>query len=237
MNVINNIFSINQSYNSFKIFHFTHLVLILISFITTIYVIKLKKKNKLFILVSCIVLISSQVCYYCWYLFTQNNFLQNALPLYHCDIAIILIIIGTIFRKNNLIKIGTYWGLFGSVFGILFPTCFYFKFPFPHITHLYHFSCHIFLLLMSTYYLFVNNLGMTKYDYRKSIIFTICYDIFIFNFNLIFSSNYAFVNKLPFDICIEVSPIASLFLVSLLFMLIISLEYKLINFIYKKFEI
>jgi len=186
-------------------------------------------------LISSIVLISNQVCYYSWYLFRQNNLLQDGLPLYHCSIAIILIIIGTIFRKDTLIKFGSYWGLFGSVFGILFPTCF--QFSFPHITQLSHFSCHIFLLLMSTYYLFVNNLGMTKNDYKKSIIFTICYNVLVFNFNLIFCSNYAFVNELPFDICIEVSPIICLLLISLLFIIMISLEYKLINFIYKIYNI
>jgi len=44
MDILNNIFSVNQSYNNFEIFGFMHLILILISLIATIYVIKLKKK-------------------------------------------------------------------------------------------------------------------------------------------------------------------------------------------------
>ncbi|WGX77302.1 YwaF family protein [Paraclostridium bifermentans] len=54
-----------------------------------------------------------QTTLYLWYFRGNYHSVQEGLPLFHCRIAIILIAIGMIFKKDFMMKMGSYWGVFG----------------------------------------------------------------------------------------------------------------------------
>lgn len=213
--------------NHFATFGKLHLIILSIALVVSMFIIIKKKESRIFELCVGIVLLIQQVILYFWYFKENYHPLQEGLPLFHCRVAIITLLIGLILKKDFMAKMGSYWGIFGSISAMLFPALD--PFSFPHITQFSYFIGHIFLLWGSIYLLFVKNIGMNKYELKKIVIITNIYHPLIFILNHIIGSNYAFMSSSPIGIGNNLNPYLYGLIVMMIFNIILILEYIIIN--------
>jgi len=124
-------------------------------------------------------------------------------------------------------KLGSYLGIITSILALLFPGLD--PFSFPHITQFSYFIGHLFLLWGSVYLLFIKKIGMSKEDFKKTIIFINVYHLLMLFINKIIDSNYAYMSSPPIEIGIKLSPLIYALSVIMIFNMILITEYILIN--------
>ncbi|MGL5328719.1 MAG: TIGR02206 family membrane protein [Peptostreptococcaceae bacterium] len=227
MELINNFFTTTSNEVNFITFGKIHFMLLLIALLGSINILINKKESRNFEIFVGSVLVIQQVILYSWYLATNYNLITQGLPLYHCRIAILFVGIGMLFNKKNLMKLGSYLGIFGSISALLFPGLD--PFSFPHMTQFSFFIGHIFLLWGSLYLLFVKNIGMSKVDFNKSLIFINVYHVLMFILNNAVSSNYGYMNSPPISALNSMNTFIYSFGVIITFNIIFSIEYFLLN--------
>lgn len=227
MNFFNYFFRSIPEKNNFILFGKTHMSILIIAFIVSYLIIKNMKVNKNFELLVGSVLLIQQVSLYYWYYTSRYNLLTEGLPLYHCRVAILTLALGLIFKIDLPLRIGTYWGIFGSIGALLLPGPD--PFIFPHITQVSYFVGHLFLLWGCIYLLFVKKIGMTKIDLKNIFLFTNLYHVIVFVLNHKISSNYAYLRQPPFKINYTFNPYFYGFIVMMIFNIILALEYLFIN--------
>lgn len=227
MENILNFFTTNTGANNFVTFGPLHLFILSIALVISIFISIRKTESRKFELFIGSILIFQQLFLYSWYFTGKYNTFTEGLPLYHCRIAIIFIGIGMIFNKEMLMKLGSYWGIFGSISALLFPGLD--PFAFPHLTQFSYFVGHLFLLWGAIYLLSVKKIGMSKSDLRNVAIFTNIYHVLMFVINNALVSNYGYMSSPPISIGAKLNPIVYGLVVIVIFNIILFLEYILIN--------
>lgn len=220
-------FSTSIGKNNFVVFGMIHLFLLISAFLVSVIIVRVKKESRLFEIFIGSILLVQQLILYTWYIGGNYNFLKEGLPLFHCRISIIMLIVGLILKSDFMAKMGSYWGIFGSTSALIFPGLD--PFSFPHITQISYFIGHIFLLWGSVYLLFVKNIGMSKYEFKKVLIITNVYHMIIFAFDNIIGANYAYMKSSPISIGNSLNPFLYGFIVMTIFNIILSIEYMIIN--------
>ena len=213
--------------NNFVNFGYIHIILLIIAFLSSIAIIKMKKENRLFEVFVGVILLIQQSVLYLWYIKGHYHVVKEGLPLFHCRIAIIALVIGLIFKKDFMMKIGSYLGIFCATSALLFIKLD--PFSFPHITQISYFIGHIFLLLGSVYIVFVKKIGMNKYYFKKTLIVINCYHILIFVLNNIIGANYAYMKSSPIGIGNNLNPYLYGIVVMSIFNVILIIEYIIMN--------
>lgn len=213
--------------NNFIIFGKLHLIILFIALFVSIFIFIMKTKNRILELFIGSTLIIQQLILYTWYFTSKYNLLKEGLPLFHCRIAIIFVGIGLIFNRKPLMKIGSYWGIFGSISALLLPGID--PFSFPHITQFSYFIGHLFLLWGSIYLLRVKKIGMSEIDLKNLLVFTTTYHLLMLMINTILNSNYAYMNSPPFYIGDRLNPLIYSLTVIMIFNIVLCIEYFFIN--------
>ena len=213
--------------NNFITFGKLHLLILFIALFVSIFIFIMKTKNRILELFIGSTLIIQQVILYTWYFISKYNLLKEGLPLFHCRIAIIFVGIGLIFNRKPLMKIGSYWGIFGSISALLLPGID--PFSFPHITQFSYFIGHLFLLWGSIYLLRVKKIGMSEIDLKNLLLFTTAYHLLMLMINTILNSNYAYMNAPPFYIGDRLNPLIYSLTVIMIFNIVLCIEYFFIN--------
>ena len=148
--------------------------------------------------VSTILMTILQIVCYIWYLCSDLSFFKLALPLYTCRIALYLFIAGIFFNKEKSLKLASYYGVYGGISGVVFPTIF--KYPFPHILQITTIVLHIYIFLLGAYYLFVKKIGMNLSETKWCCKITIGFILFNAVFNTIFDTNYISTRRIPMSL-------------------------------------
>ena len=207
-------------YSNFTIFGITHIGILLTAIIGSILLIKRMKvcrKTEKFI---GSILLFQQAILYTWYISSGYNTLIEGLPLYHCRIAILLVGLGLIFKKDLFKKLGSILGIIGSIVALAYPGLD--PFLFPHITQFSFFIGHLFLLWGSIYCLFIERVTISECDYNKIAMFTNTYHISMFVLNHILGSNYGYMRKSPIGIGDNLPPVIYGAIVICLFNILLS---------------
>ncbi|WP_343101547.1 TIGR02206 family membrane protein [Romboutsia sp. MSSM.1001216sp_RTP31141st1_G3_RTP31141_220114] len=220
-------FRTSTEQNNFVNFGIIHIILLLTAFFGSLLIIKSKKESRLFEVFTGSILLVQQLTLYLWYFVGNYNFIREGLPLFHCRIAILMLAIGLIFKKDFICKMGSYWGMFGSISALIFLGLD--PFLFPHITQFSYFIGHILLLWGSVYLLFVKKIGMSKDDFKKILITTNLYHIVIFFVDRTINANYAYMKSSPIGIGNNLNPFLYGFIVMMIFNIVLSIEYIIIN--------
>ncbi|WP_455542560.1 TMEM164-related integral membrane acyltransferase [Intestinibacter sp.] len=227
MNTFNYFFRSIPEKSNFVSFGKVHISILIVAFIISYIIIKKMDVNRSFELLVGFVLLTQQITLYSWYFITNYNRLTEGLPLYHCRVAILALSLGLIFKIDLLSNIGAYWGIFGSISALLIiggdP------FIFPHVTQFSYFIGHLFLLWGSIYLLFVKKISMTNVDFKNMLTFTTIFHMVVFIINNKLYSNYAYLIEPPFVINYAFNPYVYAFIVIMVFNLVLTLEYLLIN--------
>lgn len=213
--------------NNFIMFGKIHLAILFLMVLVSIFIVLMNIKSRKLEIFIGIILILQQVILYSWYFVSDIDIFKEGLPLYHCRIAIICIGLGLILNKENIMKLGSYLGIFGSTAALMFPGLD--PFAFPHITQFSYFIGHLFLLWGSIYLLFVKNIGMTEWDFKKVIVFINIYHIFMIIINNCLGSNYAYMSASPIGLGKDLNQIIYATIVIIIANIVLGLEYILIN--------
>lgn len=230
------IFSTVRGDAGFHLFSAGHIAITITSLILACIVVKINKVSRKFEIGMTIGILFILTCLYVWYINSDlEEFIFRGLPLHTCRFGIILLSIGIFFKKDTLVKLGSYWGLFGGSLGMIMPAID--KYAFPHILHITSFAMHIYLLLIAVYMLFVKKIGMNKDDYKMCIKFTSGFLTFTFIINLLLGSHYSYTTRMPLALMklgFTFPPIVCFVLVIAFYMILGILEYALLNFKNKK---
>ncbi|MGL5327639.1 MAG: TIGR02206 family membrane protein, partial [Peptostreptococcaceae bacterium] len=132
-----------------------------------------------------------------------------------------------IFNKHNLMKIGGYWGILGSVLALLMPSPD--PFLFPHITLVSFFIGHLLLLWGSIYVLVIKKIGMNKLDLKNILLFTNVYCVAMYIINYIVGSNYGYMSASPIAIGSQLNTWVYALIVIMISNIVISIEYIVLN--------
>lgn len=208
---------------TFKAFGPIHIFILLIAMLGCRYLLKKGKKNSKVEKLIGSILIFQQVTLFTWYISSNYNVLKEGLPLYHCRIAIWLLGIGFIFNKDTLKRIGSVWGLVGSLAALTYPCLD--PFIFPHITQFTFFIGHLFLLWGSVYCLYVERIVINKSNYKTLLVFTNVYHVLMYILNQILGSNYGYMRISPIGIGNELPTMVYGVIVIGLFNIILKLMY------------
>ncbi len=175
-----------------------------------------------------VMLLIDQVILYTWQ-FTSGFFnVELSLPLYHCRIAISLLIIGVLFNRKNILYIGMYWGFLGSIIALLVPDMYYFQFP--HYTNIQFFYNHIIMGLLIINLLKSRAIQITSKETKFVLVVTNIYNLLLFIFNLSMAHfmgfeeiNYGYMNAFPKMVPIRFGVFVHFLIVTALFNMIMLL--------------
>ena len=194
----NVVFAMEQCEPTIHIFSWYHLLLFLGVFAVFHYMIhfqRINERTELMARISTIFMLVLQFILYGWYIIAPESLFLKALPLYTCRMTLFLFAIGIFFNKEKCLKLASYWGVYGGIAGLVFPTVF--KYPFPHILQMATVILHIYIFLLGSYYLFIKNIGMNLKE--TSWCCKITTGLIVFNavFNVIFETNYISTRRMP----------------------------------------
>ena len=197
--IINNLFAFEKCEPVLHLFSWYHLLIFFGSFVVFHYINhtqKINENTERIAKASTICMAILQVVLYIWYLLSpiESLFLKG-LPLYTCRLVLWLFVLGQFFGMKKCLKLATYWGVYGGIAGLLFPTIFHY--PVPHILQIATIVLHIYIFLLGSYYLFVKKIGMNLKDSNWCVRITTGLIIFTAIFNGVFGTNYISTNKMP----------------------------------------
>ncbi len=117
--------------------------------------------------IAAMVLLVDQVVLYLWQFLSGYFNLEMSLPLYHCRIAVPILVLDLIFGFTMLRSIWIYWGFLGSVFAMGFMDLY--RFDFPHYTNFQFFIVHITLGWIIFYTIFVLGYRFDKEGLKRTL--------------------------------------------------------------------
>ena len=175
-----------------------------------------------------IILLIDQVILYSWQFSSGYFNLQLSLPIYHCRIAIALLIIGVLFKRKIILYVGMYWGFLGSIMALLVPDMY--KFRFPHYTNIQFFLAHIIMGLLIINLLKSKTIQITDKETKFVLLITNIYNLLLFIFNLSMAHfgglkdiNYGYMNAFPKIVPIRFNVFLHFLIISVFFNMIMLL--------------
>lgn len=175
-----------------------------------------------------IILLIDQVILYSWQFSSGYFNLQLSLPIYHCRIAIALLIIGVLFKRKNILYVGMYWGFLGSIMALLVPDMY--KFRFPHYTNIQFFLAHVIMGLLIINLLKSKTIQITDKETKFVLLITNIYNLLLFIFNLsmvhfwdLKDINYGYMNAFPKIVPIRFNVFLHFLIISVFFNMIMLL--------------
>ncbi|HZK28641.1 MAG TPA: TIGR02206 family membrane protein [Clostridia bacterium] len=138
--------------------------------------------------IAAVILLVDQVMLWSWQFLSGYFNFELSLPLYHCRIAVPLLILDLVFGVKVLRSIWIYWGFLGSIFamGIMDP----YRFDFPHFTNFQFFVVHMLLGWIVIYTIFALGYRFDKKGLKQTLIVTLLYNIGLIFFNAAFNGTF-----------------------------------------------
>lgn len=124
----------------------------------------------------------------------QHWSLANSLPFQLCDLAWMATIYALWTQKKWAYSLVYYWGLTLTSQAFLTPIL---QFDFPHLQFTMFWLAHAFVVLAAIYLTWgLGNRPRWK-DFKFAYLFTLSWMAFVFVFNLVFDTNYLYLNDKP----------------------------------------
>lgn len=131
---------------------------------------------------------------YVWFNHADSFSLDNVVPLHLCDIASVICAFALITRKQLLCELSYFWGLAGTLQGLLTPALYY---PFPHPICIAFFLHHG--IVVATALILPLGLGWRPHKgaYLRVFSLILIYALFAGITNWILGTNYGFLSQKP----------------------------------------
>lgn len=129
-----------------------------------------------------------QILLFAWYAGNHTLFIKEGLPLFHCRISAIMMLIAYILNNDKLMRYFAWLGLIGAIISFAFPDPS--KYMWPHVTNLTYIMNH--LLLGFTGALIISS-HKSHIKIKNALMITSIMNAVIMTVNLILHTNYGYL--------------------------------------------
>ena len=178
---------------------------------------KLKHKTKL-LKPALILGLCGQILLFAWYAGNNTLFIKEGLPLFHCRISAIMMLIAYILHKDKLMRYFAWLGLIGAIIAFTFPDPS--KYLWPHVTNLTYIINHLLLGYCGATILFTQQ---TTLKLKHSLIITTIMNALIMTVNLILHTNYGYLVQFPQTIPVRFTPHVTFLIMTLIITFLITI--------------
>ncbi|MFD0895045.1 TIGR02206 family membrane protein [Luteolibacter ambystomatis] len=119
---------------------------------------------------------------------------ETALPLYLCDVVSLVLAVALVTRRQRWTEMGYFWGLAGTVQGLLTPTL-YFNWDTPE--YYAFFVQHGGVPVAALALVFGAGIKPQRGAFRRAVLWSWVYMAVVFCLNVLLDSNYGFLNHKP----------------------------------------
>ena len=188
----------------------------------TVILLAYKMKNKQKLLKPTLLLgFAGQILLFTWYVGNHNLFIKEGLPLFHCRISAIMMLVAYIIHNDKLMRYFAWLGLIGAIISFAFPDPS--KYLWPHVTNLTYTMNH--LLLGFTGALIISS-HTSHIKIKDALIVTSIMNAVIMTVNLILHTNYGYLVHFPESAPLKLSPATTFLTMSIIITSLIALSDK-----------
>lgn len=184
-----------QGIEPFNLFGWAHMITLIIMIILGIVIIyysrsneKFSKAIKICILINLIIM---DLGYRLWSGFYQSNNISGLLSIHISSMSVLLAVVLLIKYNQKVFDVFFYWALILVPQAIITPGID--RFGFPHLRFFQILWVHFLVLYTVFYLLLVEKRRLSKNHFKRALIVTHIYGLFVFVINMIFSTNYMFI--------------------------------------------
>ena len=169
-----------------------------------------------------------QILLFAWYAGNNTLFIKEGLPLFHCRISAIMMLIAYILHNDKLMRYFAWLGLIGAIISFAFPDPS--KYLWPHITNLTYIINHLLLGYCGATILFTQQ---TTLKLKHSLIITTIMNALIMTVNLIMHTNYGYLVQFPQTVPVRFTPKVTFLIMTLIITSLITIAEKTHNKLFK----
>lgn len=184
---------------------------------------KFKNKNKL-LKPALILGLCGQILLFSWYVGNNTLFIKEGLPLFHCRISAIMMLVAYILHNDKLMRYFAWLGLIGAIISFAFPDPS--KYLWPHVTNLTYIINHLLLGYCGATILFTKQ---TTLKLKHSLIITTIMNAGIMTVNLIIHTNYGYLVQFPQSVPVKFTPKVTFIIMTLIITSLITIAEKTHN--------
>lgn len=165
-----------------------------------------------------------QIILFSWYAGNHAIFIKEGLPLFHCRISAIMMVVAYLIQDDKLMRYFAWMGLIGSIIAFTFPDPS--KYLWPHVTNLTYIINHLLLGYCGATILFTQQ---TTLKLKHSLMITSIMNIAIMTVNLILHTNYGYLVQFPQTIPVRFTPHVTFLIMTLIITSLITIAEKTYN--------
>ena len=184
-----------------------------------------KSKHKTKLLKPALILgLCGQILLFSWYVGNNTLFIKEGLPLFHCRISAIMMLVACILHNDKLMRYFAWMGLIGAIIAFTFPDPS--KYLWPHVTNLTYIINHLLLGYCGATILFTQQ---TTLKLKHSLIITTIMNALIMTVNLIIHTNYGYLVQFPQSVPVKFTPKVTFIIMTLIITSLITIAEKTHN--------
>lgn len=184
---------------------------------------KLKHKTKL-LKPALFLGLFGQIILFAWYAGNHTLLIKEGLPLFHCRISAIMMVVAYLIQDDKLMRYFAWMGLIGSTIAFTFPDPS--KYLWPHVTNLTYIINHLLLGYCGATILSTQQTTLTLKD---SLIITSIMNSGIMTVNLIMHTNYGYLVQFPQTVPVRFTPAVTFLIITLIITSLITIAEKTHN--------
>lgn len=165
-----------------------------------------------------------QVLLFAWYAGNHTLFIKEGLPLFHCRISAIMMLIAYILHNDKLMRYFAWMGLIGAIIAFTFPDPS--KYLWPHVTNLTYIINH---LLLGYCGVTILSTRKSELKIKDSLMITSVMNAGIMTVNLIIHTNYGYLVQIPQSVPVKFTPKVTFLIMTLIITSLITIAEKAHN--------
>lgn len=165
-----------------------------------------------------------QIVLLAWYAGNHTLLIKEGLPLFHCRISAIMMVVAYLIQDDKLMRYFAWMGLIGSIIAFTFPDPS--KYLWPHVTNLTYIANH---LLLGFCGMSILSTRQTTLKLKHSLIITTIMNALIMTVNLIIHTNYGYLVQFPQSVPVKFTPKVTFLIMTLIITSLITIAEKTYN--------
>lgn len=181
---------------------------------------KLKHKTKL-LKPALLLGLCGQILLFAWYAGNHTLFIKEGLPLFHCRISAIMMLIAYILHNEKIMRYFAWLGLIGAIISFAFPDPS--KYLWPHVTNLTYISNH---LLLGFCGVSILSTQKSSLKFKDTLMITSIMNAEIMTVNLLLHTNYGYLVHFPQTVPVRFIPKFTFLIMTLIITSLITIAEK-----------
>lgn len=184
----------------FEIFSASHLTVLAVLALACLGLAALRRRlreeriNHLFRRALALFIILLALAYQAWSVAVRDWSVSYSLPLQLCDISVLLSAVMLANKNNSIFEVTYVWGMGGALQALVTPDLWY---VYPHFIFFQFFLAHGAIILACLFMILVEGYRPLPGSFKRVVLVTNAYALFIAVFNYLTGSNYLFLCRKP----------------------------------------